>query len=590
MTMDHLLHDDDIGSFGLPTPSSSTRPRHRPPPSHASTREIRRKRPRALMAGIGGSDGLAVPVAVARTSLDRGGVTGGSRHPLSRINRFPTPPTTSSTDREDDMGHRRGRGRRVSPPNEYRAVDGRMRDDDDDDDDDDHCDGGIDEKEEDEGDRGVVAMAEEGTSGGFRTIVDGTTGGSRKRKKKQLGLGAFLRAKTTTEESHAHDMRAAGRGISDAAAKCDRGGVARSGCEGRHDVVDDVPSLAVVAAARSGDCGGGGGKNDVVDDDDDDDDVENSSVELDGDEDGRSDHPRGYDEDGSDVTQFGIRGCSLRGCHRISHTQGRPPPLPDTDELGRRRRRRSPYSHETRLLRGECGVNVLGLLLQRSCLASPHRRYSSTSSSVSNLLARFVDRGLHWNISRTVGLSSSSSDHGDVENGIIAKGEIRAMSFDRQGVLLATGDDRGHVRLYDFDDVRCADARERNASSRSSMSHWRRLTMRDARSYRGGGRWGGDTVDGEDGYDGAGSSGERVDDVTIDTPGGGRHEVEDHENLEDDGPGNEGGIERSPSIATPAALVRPVLSSTCGAQSGALRIGGVLWNPKNQDHLVVSFT
>ena len=53
-----------------------------------------------------------------------------------------------------------------------------------------------------------------------------------------------------------------------------------------------------------------------------------------------------------------------------------------------------------------------------------------------------------------LGLSppSPSSARGN-DGGIAESGEIRAMSFDRQGVLLATGDDRGNVRLYDFDDV-----------------------------------------------------------------------------------------------------------------------------------------
>ncbi|KAL3767247.1 hypothetical protein ACHAW5_005258 [Stephanodiscus triporus] len=36
------------------------------------------------------------------------------------------------------------------------------------------------------------------------------------------------------------------------------------------------------------------------------------------------------------------------------------------------------------------------------------------------------------------------------------------MSFDREGILLATGDDNGRVRVYDFDDVRAADAGGRN--------------------------------------------------------------------------------------------------------------------------------
>jgi hypothetical protein len=42
------------------------------------------------------------------------------------------------------------------------------------------------------------------------------------------------------------------------------------------------------------------------------------------------------------------------------------------------------------------------------------------------------------------------------------------MSFDKEGVLLATGDDGGYVNIYDFDTVNALDVRSRNERSRWS--------------------------------------------------------------------------------------------------------------------------
>jgi hypothetical protein len=158
------------------------------------------------------------------------------------------------------------------------------------------------------------------------------------------------------------------------------------------------------------------------------------------------------------------------------------------------------------------------------------------------------------------------------------------MSFDRQGVLLATGDDRGNVRLYDFDDVRSADARGRNALSRSSVSHWRRLTMmRDSRAARGWVGGGGCAAGEEGGATGEAASSGAVDEAAAIDPPEGRRDDDGNDSAD-------GGVERPPSTeSSPAALVRPVLSFRCGARRETLRISGVLWSPNDQDHLVVSF-
>jgi hypothetical protein len=91
-------------------------------------------------------------------------------------------------------------------------------------------------------------------------------------------------------------------------------------------------------------------------------------------------------------------------------------------------------------------------------------------------LHRFVDRGRHWNASRTVILPVSDEDDNENDE---RRAEIRTMSFDWEGVLLTTGDNRGRVPVYDFNDVRAADVGGRNGISRMESS-WSsgRLTKR----------------------------------------------------------------------------------------------------------------
>ena len=109
----------------------------------------------------------------------------------------------------------------------------------------------------------------------------------------------------------------------------------------------------------------------------------------------------------------------------------------------------------THLLHGEYGgCNILSLLLRQS------RQPTLISSSLGSLydFDNFVDRGMHWNTCPTVVLSMEEEEEDK-------NGEIRAMSFDRDGILLATGGDWGVVRIYDFDDVRFMDVKRRNKIS-----------------------------------------------------------------------------------------------------------------------------
>jgi hypothetical protein len=102
------------------------------------------------------------------------------------------------------------------------------------------------------------------------------------------------------------------------------------------------------------------------------------------------------------------------------------------------------------------------------------------------------------------------------------------MSFDREGVLLATGDDRGRVRVYDFDDVRAADVGGRNGISRMESS-WSsgRLTKRRRRGPTnatttrdaGEGAAGGIDDNDDDYGDDKDNDNGNDDNTTIDSPG-----------------------------------------------------------------------
>jgi hypothetical protein len=102
------------------------------------------------------------------------------------------------------------------------------------------------------------------------------------------------------------------------------------------------------------------------------------------------------------------------------------------------------------------------------------------------------------------------------------------MSFDREGVLLATGNDRGRVRVYDFDDVRAADVGGRNGISRMELS-WssgrlmkrRRQRPTNATTTRDAGEGAAGGIDDKDddyGDDKDNDNGDD-DDTSIDSPG-----------------------------------------------------------------------
>ena len=234
-------------------------------------------------------------------------------------------------------------------------------------------------------------------------------------------------------------------------------------------------------------------------------------------------------------------------------------------------------TEERRLLHGKCGSNVLSALFRRSTLPSN----SNSTSSIRSQLVQYAHRGDHCDVSASVELSSTCGGGG---------GEVTAMQFDNEGVLLATGDDRGRVNVYDFDDVYMLDGRRRNEICKESWESCGGL--RDGRYD--------DSVDENKG--GEGSDAEEAGRSGVDEGDCVARSANNGDGDESDG-GGQDEQQRQPTSSTVCAITtaikpaaaRPVLSFQCKARAGGgsngagPRIGGVLWSPMNQDHLVVSF-
>jgi hypothetical protein len=188
-----------------------------------------------------------------------------------------------------------------------------------------------------------------------------------------------------------------------------------------------------------------------------------------------------------------------------------------------RPRQLSAQMHNTRLLHGKGTTNILSQLFQRSV-----QPYSIKTRNMTS----YIQSGQHWNISKTVQLGTRRID-----------GEVSAMSFDNEGVLLATGDDGGFVRIYDFDDVNALDVRKRNELGRCLNLH-------------------------ESGVDEVPSTYESHESDCTD-----QIQVVSVDNNLDDVPEVE------------PALSKPILSFRCTSY----RITDLQWNPNNQDQLAVSF-
>ena len=177
--------------------------------------------------------------------------------------------------------------------------------------------------------------------------------------------------------------------------------------------------------------------------------------------------------------------------------------------------------HASRLLCGKgTATNVLSQLFQRS--VQPYSRKTHDMSS-------YIHSGQHWNTSPTVELDTTR-----------ITGEVSSMAFDTEGVLLATGDDGGFVRIYDFDDVSALDVRKRNELGPLQITK----------------------AEKDNGATGLDLNEEPSDDVVV-----------DQDEISDDLP------------RVNPAKSKPILSFRCTSY----RITDLQWNPNNQDQLVVSF-
>ena len=259
--------------------------------------------------------------------------------------------------------------------------------------------------------------------------------------------------------------------------------------------------------------------------------------------------------------EFGIHHCiighRLLPTARLTHHGGhqrRIDSLKSSAPLSQR------HLHEQRLLHGTCGVNILSNLVQRSCIPT-----STTSSSITKAMRKFVNSGNHWNICNTVELAADSDyDYGGYPSHAVvpqSNGDICTMTFDRDGVLLATGDDRGIVRIYDFDDVCALDMKKRNEISR--------ISLRQDYSIVG------------------------TDEIEIDDDGANaRVNSSEIVAATDHSEADEASTTAVRSI--PPSVARPVLSFQCNGSRASSnntghRISSVQWSPYNQDHLAISF-
>lgn len=196
--------------------------------------------------------------------------------------------------------------------------------------------------------------------------------------------------------------------------------------------------------------------------------------------------------------------------------------------------------------------NILSHLLQRTYAPK-------LSPSTSNLLTRYIHSNPNQSSTESVQLSSNNNSS-----------ETCAMAFDTMGILLAMGDNRGKIDIFDFDEVYSADLNKMNEWSR----HCYEYQVDAASSSRN-------------------HDGEECMSAT---------DVKDVENAEnvDEQEKEKGNDTVIPPL--PPTKVYPVHSFQCQFIHGNTtrnnnylnsanrpRISGMHWNPDNQDHLAVSF-
>jgi len=209
-------------------------------------------------------------------------------------------------------------------------------------------------------------------------------------------------------------------------------------------------------------------------------------------------------------------------------------------------------------------TNILSTLNQRTYLGG-NKTYISRS------LHQFVNSSKHYNICDTVNLSASTTTNN--------VGEVTIMSFDKDGILLATGDDKGNIRIYDFDDVYSLDVTKRNEINKLYLKSqdYEEQEVTDVSDEIGNGR---DSNEGEE-------DSRRESDETDNAP----RRVSD----ENSGNSSDEQSQQKQQHTIIPSLANPILSFQCktwlASRQGRNRprISSVKWCPENQDHLLVSF-
>jgi len=212
-------------------------------------------------------------------------------------------------------------------------------------------------------------------------------------------------------------------------------------------------------------------------------------------------------------------------------------------------------------------TNILSTLTQRT--------YLGGNKSILNNIQLYSRK--QYNVSNTVNLSSTSSSTNNHNNNNI--GEVTSMSFDKDGILLATGDDKGNIRIYDFDDVYSLDVTKRNEINKLYLKSqdYEEQEVTDVSDEIGNGR---DSNEGEE-------DSRRESDETDNAP----RRVSD----ENSGNSSDEQSQQKQQHTIIPSLANPILSFQCktwlASRQGRNRprISSVKWCPENQDHLLVSF-
>ena len=207
-------------------------------------------------------------------------------------------------------------------------------------------------------------------------------------------------------------------------------------------------------------------------------------------------------------------------------------------------------------------MNILSTLNQRTYLGNNNK-------SILNNIQLYSSK--QYNVSNTVNLSTSSTNNHNNNNS-----EITTMSFDKDGILLATGDDKGNICIYDFDDVYSLDVTKRNEINKLYLKSQENDEDQDDKDKEMAGL--NDTNEGEDSR--------RESDETDNAPRRGSNET-----------GNSSGeqSQQQQQHTIIPSLANPILSFQCktwlASRQGRNRprISSVKWCPENQDHLLVSF-